>query len=1099
MTFGPSGDTTDDPAEMSLYIADSGLGRGAARSFAEIGHITELSFDIPAVAPAMLFAPEVATLVQTIETSQFSPPSPDPAGITWVGNKGHLLISDSEVNEMSIFQDVNLFEIELDGNLLETGNTTIHLSNREPTGVTWNPANNHIFISNDDKDEIYEMDAGSDGVYGTTDDIVTSFDTQAFESFDPEGLTYDTSQGVLYIVDGVNAEVYRVSPGSNGVFDGVPPAGDDVVTSFDTEVHGLTDPEGIAYDADPDHLYIAGKPRHLIFQITTTGMLARTIDITAANPDKPAGLARAPSSVTPGEMNLYAVDRRVDNGSDPNENDGQLYEFSFPPFSGNIQPMATITGPANWSTYTEGDPVTFTGTAMDAEDGDLTASLTWTSSRDGTIGSGGSFTTSGLSLGTHTITADVTDSGGLQSTDAISVVVVPAGVLVLEARGSASSDDAEESNSSGSVGLTSSDLELVRNQTVGMRFNTVTIPAGATIYNAYIQFQADETGSLATSLTLQAEATDNAETFSGTAWNISSRNRTAASVSWVPVQWTTVGDAGIDQRTPDISSLIQEIVSRPGWSSGNSLAIIVTGQGERTAESYDGDRNAAPVLRVYYLEGSSMAPEVTIAAPADGSTFNEGYPITFTGTAMDNQDGDLTASLTWTSSLDGEIGSGGSFSTGTLSVGVHDITASATNSQEITGTDQVTVTVFAHTAVLVGAGDMTHCERIEDDETARMLETVAGTVITLGDNAYPNGTDAEFAECYDPTWGRHKTRTRPSAGNHDYYTPGASGYFNYFGAAAGDPDKGYYSYDVGDWHIIVLNSECNEVGGCDLASPQGQWLQADLTSNPTSCTAAYWHKPRFSSDLEAPDPEFRDFWQLLYDAGADIVLHGHEHFYERFDPQDPDANADPRGIRQFIVGTGGGGTESIDFPGQPNSVIADRSSHGIIKLTLHPTSYDWEFIPIPGDPLTDSGSASCVTANDPPVAVDDVGTVAEGGTLNQAAPGVLANDSDPDGDPLTVNTTPVTPPTNGSLTLNANGSYDYTHDGGETTSDVFVYEISDGNGGTATATVNLTITAVNDPPVAFDDVGTVAEGGTLNEAAPGVLGKTWVQWLRAAP
>ncbi len=269
-------------------------------------------------------------------------------------------------------------------------------------------------------------------------------------------------------------------------------------------------------------------------------------------------------------------------------------------------------------------------------------------------------------------------------------------------------------------------------------------------------------------------------------------------------------------------------------------------------------------------------------------------------------------------------------------------------------------------AVLVGAGDIADCSYEEDEETAKLLDNIAGRVFTLGDNVYPDGTDGQFSDCYHPTWGRHKARTRPVPGNHDYHVSGASGYFNYFGAAAGEVGKGYYSYDVGDWHIIVLNSECDDIGGCDIDSPQGRWLQADLAANPRTCTLAYWHKPRFSSgSVHGNNDEMQDFWQLLYDAGADVVLNGHDHNYERFAPQDPDGVADPeRGIRQFVVGTGGKGLYSFGTI-QPNSEIRGDNSHGVLKLTLYPTSYDWEFIPIAGLPFTDSGSAPCIESLTP--------------------------------------------------------------------------------------------------------------------------------------
>ncbi|MCZ7573200.1 MAG: right-handed parallel beta-helix repeat-containing protein [Ardenticatenaceae bacterium] len=281
---------------------------------------------------------------------------------------------------------------------------------------------------------------------------------------------------------------------------------------------------------------------------------------------------------------------------------------------------------------------------------------------------------------------------------------------------------------------------------------------------------------------------------------------------------------------------------------------------------------------------------------------------------------------------------------------------------ELTARDELTVTVqptLAGPPVLVGAGDITGCNYDRDEETAKLLDDIPGTVVTLGDNAYPNGTDVQFNDCYDPTWGRHKARTRPAPGNHDYHTPGASGYFNYFGAAAGEPDKGYYSYDLGDWHIIVLNSECREVGGCAGDSPQGRWLQADLAANPAVCTLAYWHTPRFSSGRHGNSSAVAAFWQILYDADADVVLNGHDHDYERFDPQNPDGVADPaRGIRQFVVGTGGKGLRPFETI-QPNSEVRNSATRGVLKLTLHATSYDWEFVPIAGETFTDSGSAAC--------------------------------------------------------------------------------------------------------------------------------------------
>jgi acid phosphatase type 7 len=264
--------------------------------------------------------------------------------------------------------------------------------------------------------------------------------------------------------------------------------------------------------------------------------------------------------------------------------------------------------------------------------------------------------------------------------------------------------------------------------------------------------------------------------------------------------------------------------------------------------------------------------------------------------------------------------------------------------------------------VLVGAGDIASCDDLPGAyATAALIEKIPGTVFAVGDLAYSSGTDEEFADCYGPTWGRFKDRTRPAPGNHEYSTSGASGYVHYFGAAAGDPRKAYYSYDLGEWHIIVLNSECPQAGGCDQSSPQGQWLQKDLAEHPVACTLAYFHRPLFSSGLaHGGDPELKPLWEILYHAGADVVINGHDHDYERFAPQDPAGNADPKhGIREFVVGSGGRSTHRIFGAPQPNSEVRNANTFGVLKLTLHPKSYDWQFIPQEGKTFTDSGTGYC--------------------------------------------------------------------------------------------------------------------------------------------
>jgi acid phosphatase type 7 len=258
-------------------------------------------------------------------------------------------------------------------------------------------------------------------------------------------------------------------------------------------------------------------------------------------------------------------------------------------------------------------------------------------------------------------------------------------------------------------------------------------------------------------------------------------------------------------------------------------------------------------------------------------------------------------------------------------------------------------------AVLVGAGDIASCGWSPDSATAALLDAIPGTVFTAGDNAYPNGTAGQFAECYQPTWGRHKDRTRPAPGNHDYRTDDGGPYYRYFGANAGPAGRGYYSYELAGWHIISLNSNVNMA----LGSAQERWLRADLAAHPARCTLAYWHHPRFSSGEHGNSTKPEPLWQALYDAGADVVISGHDHTYERFAPQTPAGRPDPaRGIRAFVVGTGG--ASFYDFPTRArNSEVRHNKTHGVIKFTLRPDGYDWEFVPAAGGTFTDSGTGTC--------------------------------------------------------------------------------------------------------------------------------------------
>jgi hypothetical protein len=263
-------------------------------------------------------------------------------------------------------------------------------------------------------------------------------------------------------------------------------------------------------------------------------------------------------------------------------------------------------------------------------------------------------------------------------------------------------------------------------------------------------------------------------------------------------------------------------------------------------------------------------------------------------------------------------------------------------------------------AFLLAAGDIAECSA-GAAITAALLDSLAGTVAALGDTAYPDGSADQFARCYAPTWGRHKARTRPAVGNHEYGTPDASGYFDYFGTAAGERDKGYYSYELGAWHVVVLNTNCGEVGGCGPGSPQERWLRADLAAHPVRCTLAYGHHPRFSSGSEhGGSAGAVPLVRALRDHGAELYLAGHDHDYERFAPQNADAVADPAGVRQFVVGTGGGGLRHFADPPEPNSQVRIANAYGVLRLRLSETSYEWRFFGQPGNPAHDAGRQDCV-------------------------------------------------------------------------------------------------------------------------------------------
>jgi acid phosphatase type 7 len=274
---------------------------------------------------------------------------------------------------------------------------------------------------------------------------------------------------------------------------------------------------------------------------------------------------------------------------------------------------------------------------------------------------------------------------------------------------------------------------------------------------------------------------------------------------------------------------------------------------------------------------------------------------------------------------------------------------------------------------IIAAGDVVDCKADNDEKTAALIEKKnPDAVLALGDLTYPNGTLEEFASCYGPSWGRFRSKTRPSVGNHEYHTANAGPYYAYFCGTTGEAFRGYYSYDIGPWHMISLNTNCDldldlapgaaaEAGGCGPNSPQAEWLRRDLAANSKPCTLAAWHHPRFTTGGRGhrSEPKLADLWRILDDAKVDVVLNAHVHSYERFAPQDADGNARVGlGLREFVVGTGGRTLSAFAKTAAPNSEFRNDQVFGVLEMKLAETGYSWQFVDVDGV-VRDSGSDQC--------------------------------------------------------------------------------------------------------------------------------------------
>ena len=636
VVIAPSNDPTDSRAELSVYVLDN----GAPGNFGEVVEAT-FATDLELVAAV------TPTSIRTVQTSAYNPASPDPSGLAYLPGRDQLFISDGEVDEMTIFRNVNLYATTRTGALQNTG--VSQPWSDEPVGVGYNPTNDHLFVSDDDEKEVAEITAGNDNRFGTSDDTVREFNVRTLGGVqDPEGVDYEVASNALWFAGGEAADVHRVRAGNDGRLG----TSDDVWTHWDAGVFGAQDPEGMAFDQVRGTALLLDDSSETIYELDrNSGALINTIDVSGANMTAAAGLAVAPASNGSGQRTYYVVARGQDNDSNPNENDGRLYEItaSLPPIGG---------GPSNQPPNVDAGAdqsivlpalANLDGTVSDdglpANPGQVTSTWSKVSGPgDVTFGNPNAVdTTASFSVaGSYVLRLAATD-GVLTTADEVTITVAPVGgASIREVRATAGSDDAEQGVNSGNVNVSSADLELTTDgntqQLVGVRFPNLGVPRNATIVRAYVQFWTDEASTGASSMTVRAEATDNAAPFVGSVNNVSTR-ATTAGVAWSPPDWPTAGQAGAPQRTPDLSAQVQAVVTRANWSSANAIAFQFSGTGRRVARAVESGAATAPLLHVEYSTGgaANQAPVVdagTVTSPVvlpavaqlNGTVTDDGLP-----------------------------------------------------------------------------------------------------------------------------------------------------------------------------------------------------------------------------------------------------------------------------------------------------------------------------------------------------------------------------------------------------------------------------------------------------------------------------------------
>ena len=634
----------------------------------------------------------------------------------------------------------------------------------------------------------------------------------------------------------------------------------------------------------------------------------------------------------------------------------------------NSPPTAAPGGPYSG---TEGTAVGFNGSASSDPNGDA-LTYAWNFG-DGGTGTGATPSHTYADNGTYTVTLTVTDAPGAASgpatTTATIANAVPSVTLPANQAGTAGSAYAL-SASFGDAGVSDAPWAYAIDWGDGSPQTTGTTSTQSAAITASHTYAAGGTDTVRVTVTDKDGGAASAQTPVAVA-AVNHPPTAAPGGPYSSSEGAAVAFNGAGSSDPDGDALTY------AWSFGDGA----TGTGATPSHTYADNGSYTVTLTVTDTKGAASAPVAVTATVANAAPVvnaganqaaNAGSPVTLNAGFSDPGANDAP----WSYAIDWGDGTpqttGSKTSQGAITAG-HTYTAAGTNTLRLTVTDKdggagagqaiVTVSQPPASVTMLLAGNIARCDRTNDEATAAMLDTMQGTVVALGDNAYPNGTAANFQNCYDPTWGRHKARTYPVVGNHEYDSSAtAVSYFNYFGPAAGDPTKGYYSYDLGAWHIVVLNSNSSFVPAA-LGSAQEVWLKADLAATTKRCVLATFHHPRFYSTTSAsfsPTNSVKPFWDDLYAAGAELIVNAHMRDYERFAPQTPAGAADPvNGIRQIIVGTGGEGLDQANTLIIPNSEVQVSGVYGLLKLTLSDGSYSWQFVRAGGAGVGDSGSGTC--------------------------------------------------------------------------------------------------------------------------------------------